>query len=170
PFAVVEMTALAVPGAQHGAVVYRTLQCKIGNPAVALAHDRQEEAFRRFSRRRLLDDVARFIGEATWRHRNGARERHDLLHAELEVAADQRHGGEDKPLRGFGRGQRAQGHLCLFETSDPQDVMRERIMPTLLVARQRWYGRICTHEPLSLRRRMNAALPLSPTQVTAARR
>src|SRR5262245_31147190 len=69
PFAVVEMTALGVPGAQHGAVVYRPLQRKIGNPAVALAHDRQEEAFRRLSRRRHLDDVARFIAEATWRHR-----------------------------------------------------------------------------------------------------
>src|SRR5262249_16508381 len=154
-------------GAQHGAVVYRALQRKIGDAAVALSHDRQEEAFRRFSRRRHLDDVTGFIAEAIWRHHNAGRERHDLLHAELEMAADQRHSGEDKPLRGFGPGQRAQGHLCLFETSDPQDVMRERIVPTLLVARQRWYGRIFTHEPLSLRRRMNAALPLSPTQVTA---
>src|SRR5262249_39422679 len=99
--------------------------------------------------RRQLEHITRIIAEAAGHDRNAARERHHLLHTELEVAADQRPRGKNKTLPRFGTGPRAQSQNRLFEGSDTHDAMGESLMPTLLLARQRWYGRICAHEPLS---------------------
>src|SRR5215510_2203901 len=157
PFPVVEMGSFRIPATQHDAVVLRALQREVADRAIVLAHDRQEEAFSHFPRRRHLDDITLVIAKAAGRDRNAARQRHHLLHTELEVAADQRHRGKKEALRRIGTGQRAQGQICLFEGRDTHDAMGKSLMPALLLARQRWYGRSCAHEPLSLQRRMNAA-------------
>src|SRR5215467_10178247 len=88
PLPVVKMGSLRIPGAQHGAAVWRAFKRIIADAAIAVAHDRQEETFRCFSGRWHLEDIAAVIGKAARHHGDAARERHHLLDAELEVPAD----------------------------------------------------------------------------------
>src|SRR5262249_52144567 len=128
PFPVIEMASFRIPAAQHDAVVLRALKREVADAAIALAHDRQEETFSHFPRRRHLDDITPVIAKSIGRNRNAARERHHLLYTELEVAADQRHCGKKEALRSIGTGERAQGQVGLLEGSDTHDAMSKSLM------------------------------------------
>src|SRR5439155_20267972 len=151
PVAMIDMTALGVPAAEHDAVIIRALERQIVDGPVALAYDGQKETFPSPAGRWHLDDIAVVLVEAMRAYRDVARARHDLLDAEVIVAADQRHGGQHKPLRGVRCGQCAQGEVWVLESRHAQNVMSERVMPAFLVAAQRWHGRTCIHDPPALR-------------------
>src|SRR5262249_9738017 len=106
----------------------------------------QEETFTGAARRRHLDNIAFVLVEAMRPDRDVARERHDLLDAQLVVTTEQRHGGKHKPLRGVGRRQRAEREIRVLKCRNGQDVVRERVMPAFLIAGQRWHGRSCIHD------------------------
>src|SRR5437868_4998127 len=142
-----EVTALGIPAAQHDAIIVSALERHIIDGAFALAYDRQEETFPGPSWRRHLDEMAIVLVEAMRAHRDAARERHDLLYAQLVMTAEQCHGGQHEPLRGVWRRQRTKGEVRVLERRNTQNVMSECMMPALLVAAQRWHGRICIHDP-----------------------
>src|SRR5262249_2741399 len=139
--AIIEVIALRVPTAQHHAIIVGALERQIIDAAHAVAHNGQEETFPWVSGRRHLDDVAIVLVEAMRMHRDAARERHNLLHPQLIVAAEQRHGGQYKSLRRVWCGQRTERELRVLERRNAQNVMSKRVMPALLVAAQRWHGR-----------------------------